>query len=314
MKRFLAKNNTLRNQIFMVISLVSVFTIICISALGYIKFSTFYKDSLDTQLTQTSIEVNGAIDSKYQQVSTIASQVSTDNDIQKMMFRAQSKDSMTSNEQKKFKQILGRYYPYVDSIFDYRFYTLDGNAIYPTGKNIQTFISQEWTEQAIAAKGKLVWLGIDSKSNYYSYALKVIRLVEHNYSYSGFLVLRLKNDYFNTKFENGENFIQVYDASNNFITGQPSPSLLKTQTQHTVINKKNFHVVKSTSPTTGWTVIVAQSMASYNIELKSIKLFMFLLASIGIFLAFGISWFISFYITKPLQQLISTMKKIQNKN
>lgn len=308
MLAFLKKYNTLRNQIFLIFSVVSLLVIVIITAVSYIKFSSFYKDALERQLVQTSIEVNSAIDAKYNQISTIAAQLVTDEDIQKVMYDLQEQKTTPEAQHKMFKRVLQRYYPYVDSIYDYRFYRLNGEAIYPRGNALQRIVTDEAIRQARQVQGKLVWINSPNDRNRFSYALKVIRLIDHNYSYSGILVLRLKNDYFNTQFENDKNFIQVYDATHQLITGQATPSLLTYNDRYISIDDERFHVVKSVSNTTNWTIVVAQSLMAYKAEMSQIKTFLFWTATAMIIVSFLLSWYFSSYMTKPLHRLITKMK------
>lgn len=308
MNAFFKKYNTLRNQIFIFFSVIFIVAIVSMTLISYMKFSSFYQQSLDKQLMQTSIEVNSAIDAKYNQLNTIAAQLATDDDVQKIMYDL-VRDRKQVDAGTTFKHILSRYYPYVDYIYDYRFYTLNGAAIYPHENTLQQMLSEETIRQARLMEGKLLLLNTPSKNDQFSYAVKVIRLIDHGYRASGILVLKLRNDYFNTNFEDARNFIQVYDADSKFITGQSTPSLRLFHNRYTTINGEDFHIAKAISPTTNWTVVVAQSIETYQIEMSKIKLFMIFVALVVVSFAFILSWYLSSYMTKPLHRLITTMKK-----
>lgn len=308
MKAFFKKHNTLRNQIFSLFSIVSLLTLTTITALGYNKFSSVYEDVMQSQLEQTSIEVKGSIEAKYDQVSTIASQLATDQDIQKLMTDLQFKTYATLPQRLAFKQVLNRYYPYVDSVFDYRFYTLTGEPLFPNTSPLESIIPNDWTQKALDSQGKLIWVGQDTNSERYSYAIKVVRLMNHSFVNSGFLVLKLENEYFNTQFENKKNFIQVYDSSQQFITGKKSPNLFQLNHQKAVLDDELFHIAKSKSQDTEWTVFVAQSLTEYNDKILKIRYFMIIIAAISACILFGLSWFIASSITSPLKRLTAAMR------
>ncbi len=309
MRAFIKKHNTLHNQIFLLFSVVSLIIVSAVTYIGYNKFSSVYDEIVQAQLEQTSVELISSIEAKYSQVSMIASQVSTDDDIQNLMYQLLSRPNMASLQAQTFKRTLNRYYPYVDSILDYRFYALDGTALFPASQDLNINIDDQSIQKAIDAEGQLIWVGQDTISHRYSYAIKVIRLMNHSYENSGFLVLKLANEYFDTQFGDTNNFIQIFDHSKQFLTGQnPSNLLLKDEGKVT-IDDEPFYVVKSVSPRTEWTINVAQSMASYNAKIQKIRLFLVGIALIGVVLGFLLSWIIASYITSPLKQLIEAMRK-----
>lgn len=309
MRAFIKKYNTLHNQIFLLFSLVSVISISAVTFIGYNKFSSVYNDVVQAQLEQTSVELNSTIDAKYSQVSMIASQVSTDEDIQNAMYQMLGNPEMAGLQKRTFKRTLNSYYPYVDSILDYRFYALDGTGLFPTSQELNLIIDDASIQKALDAEGQLIWVGQDTKSYRYSYAIKVIRLMNHSYENSGFLVLKLANDFFDTRFGNRDNFIQIFDNSGRFLTGQNSSKLLFSDEGEISISGEPFYVVKSVSPRTEWTIYVAQSMVSYNQEIQKIRLFLVGIAMIGVVLGFLLSWIIASYITSPLKRLIEAMRK-----
>ncbi|AWE07802.1 hypothetical protein DCE79_10580 [Lysinibacillus sp. 2017] len=309
MRAFIKKYNTLHNQMFLLFSVVSLVIISAVTLIGYNKFSSVYDEIVQAQLEQTSVELNSAIDAKYSQVSMIASQVSTDEDIQNLMYQLLSHPDMASLQAQTFKRTLNRYYPYVESISDYRFYALDGTGLFPASQDLTVIIDDQSIQKALDAKGQLIWVGQDSKSHRYSYAIKVIRLMNHSYENSGFLVLKLSNEYFDTQFGDTDNFIQIFDHSKQFLTGKNSSNVLLTDEGKISIDDEPFYVVKSVSPRTEWTIYVAQSMESYNLKIQKIQLFLVGIALIGVVLGFLLSWIIASYITSPLKQLIEAMRK-----
>lgn len=308
MRAFMKKHNTLRNQIFLLFSFVSFVAISTITFVGYNKFSSVYEEIVQAQLEQTSVELSSAMKAKYSQVSTIASQVSTDVDIQTLMYAMLQQPNVTSLHQQIFKKTLNRYYPYVDSVYDYRFYTLDGTGLYPTTSNLNTVVEERWIQKAVDAQGQLIWVGQDKKGQRYSYAIKVIRLMNYSYENSGFLVLKLENEYFDTKFENSTNFIQIYDNSEYLIAGHSLPNLLHTTEGKVFINDEPFYTVKSVLDIPDWTIYVAQSVANYNYKIQKIRFFIIEIALVGVALCFIFSWIIASYITAPLKQLIKAMR------
>ncbi|MER1985920.1 MAG: sensor histidine kinase [Solibacillus sp.] len=292
----------------MLFSFVSIIAITMIACIGYFKYSSVYDEIVQSQLIQTSYEVNSAIEAKYEQVSTIAAQVSTDADIQQLMTTISTTENVTNQQQQLFKRTLDRYYPYVNSISDYRFYQLDGSAIYPNVGQLQTILDESWMNTAIDAKGQLIWIGQDATSGDYSYAIKVIRLINQAYRPSGFLVLRLHNKHFDTYFENEDNFIQVYDRANQWIIGNSSPRLLHQENGKLLLDGKQYYVVKNESPRTNWSIYVVQSLDDSIKEIQNIWNFTLVLSVIAIIICFLLSWVLASYITSPLHRLTSAMR------
>ena len=313
MSALIKKYNTLQNQIFLLFSAVSVIIISAVTLIGYNKFSSVYDEIVQDQLEQTSVELNSSIEAKYSQISMIASQVSTDEDIQNLMYQMLNEPELASNYAQHFKRTLHRYYPYVDSILDYRFYALDGAGLFPTSQELNLIIDDQSVQKALNAEGQLIWVGQDTISHRYSYAIKVIRLMNHSYENSGFLVLKLANEYFDTRFGDSGNFIQIFDHTDQFLTGQNSSKLLLSDEGEIVIEDEPFYVVKRVSPRTEWTIYFAQSMANYKQEIQKIRLFLIGIALMGVVLGFLISWIIASYITSPLKQLIAAMRNGPNR-
>lgn len=187
MRAFIKKNNTLHNQIFLLFSVLAVINISAVTIIGYNKFSSVYDEIVQEQLEQTSIELNSSIEAKYSQISMIASQVSTDEDIQNLMYQLLSQPDLASLQAQTFKRTLNRYYPYIDSILDYRFYKLDGAGLFPASQELNLIIDDQSIQRALDAEGQLIWVGQDTKSHRYSYAIKVIKLMNHSYKKVGFL-------------------------------------------------------------------------------------------------------------------------------
>lgn len=280
-----------------------------IAFVGFSKYSTVYDEIVQTQLLQTSVEVNSAIEAKYEQISTIAAQVSTDADIQQLMFNMMEQERLTSGQAQQFRRTLNRYYPYVNSVYDYRFYQLDGNAIYPNVGDLQFIIDEIWIKKAIDANGRLVWGGQDKANNGYSYAIKTIRLINHSYINSGFLVLKIENKYFDTDFEKDRNFIQVYDSSKQLIGGRNSPNLLSVENGRLLIENEHYYIAKNVSKRTNWTVYVAQSLNASLLEIQNIRYFIIILSLVAIIICFSLSWIFASYITLPLKRLITAMQQ-----
>lgn len=315
LKTFWRKYNTLRNQIFLLFSLVSIVLVLAITLIGYNKFVNVYDSIIQSQMEQTSIELNSAMEAKYAQINSIASQVATDEDIQHLIFDLQQQENMIPiEEQQQFKKVLRRYYPYVTTIYDYRFYSLTGEPLFPLSSTLQNDISQQWITKAEQAQGKLIWIGQDLQNKRYSYAIKVIRSMEHSFQPIGYVVLKLENAYFNTQFEDEDNFIQIFDSEGQQIAGPATPDLRELKTEKLRIDTKEYKVLQSVSADTNWTVYVAQSTTTYKEEIKNIRFFMILIASIMVAIAFVLSWFISSSITKPLQRLTDTLRTNRKDN
>lgn len=309
LKVFWRKYNTLRNQIFLLFSLVSFIIVVAISTFSYNKFIAVYDTIIQSQLEQTSIELNSAMEARYKQINSIASQVSTDEDIQSLLFDLQQNPAAISLEQQsQFKRVLRRYYPYVPTIYDYRFYSMQGTPLFPTATSLQQTFSQQWITKATEANGKLVWIGQDTQNTRYSYAMKTVRSMNHSFQPIGFLVLKLENSYFNTQFENDENFVQIFDGENQQIAGPKSPKLLHASTEELQINATHYKIIKSVMADTNWTVYVAQSTQIYADKIHSIRYFLIIFSSIIAVLAFILSWVIASYITKPLKQLTAILR------
>ncbi|MBQ0138845.1 MAG: sensor histidine kinase [Kurthia sp.] len=315
MKSFWRKYNTLRNQIFLLFSLVSIVIVVAITSFGYNKFIKVYDTIIQSQLEQTSVELNRAMEAKYEQINSIASQVATDEDIQKLMFDLQQGPPTVSMEQQQqFKKVLRRYYPYVTTIYDYRFYTMQGRPVFPSSTSLQHAISPQWITKAGEANGKLIWIGQDSQNMRYSYAIKTIRSMNHSFKATGFLVLKLENAYFNTQFENDDNFVQIFDSEGQKIAGPESPNLLHGTQEELRINEKRYKIIQSVSADTNWTVYVAQSTNIYDGKIKNIRYFMILVSIIVAVIAFILSWIIASSITKPLKRLTAILRMNRKDN
>lgn len=309
MTAFFKKHNTLRNQISLFFSLVSIIIVITITAFGYNKFSSIYEDIIQTQLEQTSVELNNGMEAKYAQISSIASQVVTDEDIQKLTFDLRNiEGEITPDQQQQFKKVLRRYYPYVTTIYDYRFYTLSGTPLFPVANSLQNEVTTQWISKAQKAQGRLVWLGQDSQNPRYSYAIKLMRSMNHAFEPTGFLLLKLENAYFETQFESDENFLQIFDTTQQLVAGPVIPNLLSVAGDEVINGDKKYKIVKSISPVTGWTVYLAQSMNSYMEKINIIRYFMLFIALIVIVISVILSWIIAYSITKPLKRLTNILR------
>ena len=310
MNRF-SKLNTLRNQILVQFSIAMTVVLLITSLLLYYQFSKMTEGVIEKQLTQTSAETNAKIEARYEQIDALVTQLATDDVVQKSLKKIHLEQTLTGMEKNDFRKAVNRYYSYVSSVYGFQLFSQNKVQVYPyTGVELTSLISQEWIERADEAKGKLVWIGRDTSNKHYSFAIKSMRLVNDSFRPGGYLIVRVANDFFEQDSSMPRTGMMLYDFQHNLIAGKDEYNLhLEKQNNGRIfINGHFYYLIKHTSESTGWTLVLVQSMDEYEQKLKSIGNMIFIVGAVGILLFLNIAWIISSHITTPIHRLTRVMK------
>lgn len=310
MNRF-SKLNTLRNQILVHFSIAMIVVLLITSLLLYYQFSKMTEGVIEKQLTQTSAETNAKIEARYEQIDTLVTQLATDEIVQQSLKKIHQGQTLTSMEENDFRKAVNRYYSYVSSIYGFQLFSEKELQVYPySGVKLTSLISREWIERADEAKGKLVWIGRDTSNKHYSFAIKSMRLINDSFRHGGYLIVRVANDFFEQDSNIPKTGMMLYDSQHNLIAGKNEYNIhLEEQKNGRIFIKGHFYyLIKHTSESTGWTLVLVQSMDEYERKLESIGNMILIIGAVGILLFLNIAWIISSYITTPIHRLTRVMK------
>lgn len=309
--------NTLRNQILSVYLVVMLFVLAIVSFFVYNQVSALVKKNAENQMKQTAIEANGRMETLYNQVDTLSSQLVTDKRIQQKLLSMAEGNSPDFSERQTLARIIGNYQVYSEGIQAFELYTSEGDRIYPfDDTQLSNRIHPKWIEQAESGKGRVIWAGKDPVNGNYSLMIRRINLLDHWFTNGGYLITRIDNSYFQmnglTSNEGQREFMMLLDQNRTPITSNYQgnlESVLEKGMKNIRIEETDYMVVKERSELTGWTLVVFKPMNLLLEGVSTVRTSILLSGGIGGGIFLISSFFLSNFITRPIHQLIVTMKK-----
>jgi two-component system, sensor histidine kinase YesM len=320
-KKRLYKFNTLRNQILFVFLSVMIVVLCFVGIMTFHLVSTLLKNNAEKQIEQTAMHANGRLEALYQQIDALTNQVATNMYVQQLLLKIANGYSPGFREKQELMHIVNSFQAYSDAIHSFELYTNNYKKIFPLdGEDLGNRVGIKWIKQASEAKGKMVWVGRDSKAPGYFLALRQIRLMERWFFSGGYLLVRINQDYFQFNdyfYSPGEKkgYIILMDSNSNVLFSNYHGKFRQlVNTKQAMIRKEGqeYLVVKQLSELTGWTLVIITPVKFLTEGVSILKNAIILSGTIGfcIFLIFSFS--LSTMITQPILRLTRIMQRGRN--
>ncbi|MGD7043359.1 cache domain-containing sensor histidine kinase [Jeotgalibacillus proteolyticus] len=317
MRDRLNKYNTLRNQILIVFLVVMTIVLSFVGIMTYHFGGTVIKDNAERQLQQTAVQASGRMDTLYEQIDLLTTQVATNPSIQQLLNRLANGETATFQQRQSLLSIGNTFQAYSDGIQSFELYSSQNQRLFPLDDlNLFDRVDRKWVEKAEEEKGRQVWIGQDPEFPGSLLAIRRISLIDRNFQSGGYLVIRIDPSYFQFS-ENGESaesedYKILLGNDRQVITSNYRLNVLPLLEQHdqTVeMNGEEYILVQEQSNVTGWTVLIATPVQALTSGTSVLRTIIFGSAALGFLIFFVSSYFFSTMITNPIQKLTKTMKK-----
>lgn len=310
--------NTLRNQILFIFALVMMLVLIVVGILTFNLVSEILKDNAQTQMEQTADQALARIDTQFETIEMITSQVATDRTLQNLLQREMYGVQTTFSERQSMNEIINSYQSYVTGVTSLELYFLDSRRLFPLNElPLSSRMHSQWLEAAQEAGGRLVWAGNDPLDPSSFIAVKQINLIDEDFQRGGYLVTKVNQDYFNLggaleTFEIQNEYTVIMDQNYQEVTGNlpedtDRPWLFSDE-EVPEINGEEYVRVESTSDHTGWTLLIFTPVSSLLEGITGIGAAILIAGAAGLIIFIIASWVVSDYLTKPIHQLTKAMR------
>ena len=306
--------NTLRNQILFGFLLVMTIVLAIVGWLTFGSVSILLTNNSETHIQQTALQASGQLDALIEQVNTFTLQIVTDSRVQQLMFREAYGRPADFEERQALMPIVQRAQDFMTGVQSVELFNLRFERLYPLGEmQLDHLVAPEWIRQADERKGALVWIGAEPDGDSLL-ALRSVRLMGRWFSPGGYLLVRIRKDYFAPLFMNpSAGIMALADQRGSLVAANVEsipdlPALLQSERQTVVIERQEYVMVKKLSAVTGWTLLMLTPIAQLAEGVTVLRNALLVSAAIGAVLFLALSFMLSTMITQPLRKLIRTMR------
>lgn len=313
--------NTLRNQIFIGFMLVMIIVLTAIGVFTYNQVSVLLRASAERHIKQTAVQTTGKLDALFQQIDSLMMQVSTNSLVQKKLAQEMDGQILSFSERQSLQEEVRSYEAYATGIRSLELYTSDYRRLLPLDDvHLNDRVPNPWIQLADKEKGRLVWLGLDPLDPNTVIAIRSVRLIDRSYMHAGYLMLRIDRNYFEltgtAAGESGddsrETMLLFDGAGHEIIADSPlrlnKDILLDMDHDSVTIDGETFIEVRHQSELSGWTLVIL-TPARYTTEgISVLRTAIFVSIAVGGFLFLICSFILSTMITRPILNLIRTMR------
>ncbi len=308
--------NTLRNQIVFIFLIVMILVLSIVSVCTFNIVSNLLKANAEKQIQETTEQVSERVDALYRQIDIISKQVITDAYVQLLLLDEVEGRTVNFDKRQALMKVINGYQAYGDGIHSFELYLKDQSRLFPlNGTTLSHRIDVDWIERAREAGGKLVWIGTDPKDPNLYLGIRQVSLIDRWFSNGGYLLTRVDANYFRIKEEepNGEftEFMAILDRQllpvfSNY--DGAVEEILKDNQKTMKIDDEDFIVSMERSNVTGWTTVILKPVNTVMQGLSVLKAAILFSGIIGFFIFLFFSFFLSTMITRPILNLIKTMR------
>ncbi len=311
LKRF----NTLRNQIVFIFLIVMILVLSIVSVCTFNIVSNLLKANAEKQIQKTTVQISERVDALYRQIDIISKQVITDAYVQQLLLDEVEGRTVNFDKRQALMKVMNGYHAYGDGIHSFELYQKDQSRLFPlNGTTLSHRIDPSWIERARAAGGKLVWIGTDPKDPKLYIGIRQVSLMDRWFSNGGYLLTRVDANYFRIKeAPSGEHseYMAILDRQMLPVFSNYDGALEEILVEHQKtmkIDDIDFIVSRETSTVTGWTTVILTPVSTVMQGLSVLKAAILFSGIIGFFIFSFFSFFLSTMITRPILNLIKTMR------
>lgn len=316
--RFWQRWNTLRNQILAIYLIVLILVLFIVSFFIFNQVAGMLRENAEDQVQQTVNEAIGRYDVLYTQLNLLTRQISTNDQVQSIILKEYHGDQATFAERQALSTLTNRLQANADGIYMTEIYNYHLTKLTPLdGPGLGEQVGLDQIRRADEANGKLVWLGEDPHNKDFFLAIRQIRLLGNNFENGGYVLVRINKDYFQTHTINDDHdqMMMVLDQNERLVSSNfkefAEQMGLVTESGYNLSSFNDDHFLHNSeiSRETGWTIIMLTPITWFTEGLPVLRTIIVVAGLIGFAIFFIFSYFLSTYITKPINKLTDTMRK-----
>ena len=311
--------NTLRNQIFVGFTLTMILVLTFAGAFIYREVSVLLKESAEKHIQQTAIQANGRLDALLKQIDSLTTQVSADSYVQKLLLKEVQGMPSNFNERQSLLQIANNYMAYSSGISSLELYTLDNRRLFPLDDSSINRISEAELAAANDQKGRIAWIGMDSRVPDTVLAIRRINLIDNSYLPGGYLVVHISREYFDMYEPEAKKdpsrsreLMLLSDGEGNPIISDIDDEAVQSvlaQTGSTVmIGQERMLAVRQHSDAAGWSLVLLMPVEAATEGISVLRTAIYVSIGIAALAFLLLTLLLSTMITRPIQQLRRSMR------
>ncbi|MFB9276210.1 sensor histidine kinase [Cohnella cellulosilytica] len=311
--------NTLRNQIFVGFTLTMILVLTFAGAFIYREVSVLLRQSAAKHIQQTAIQANGRLDALLKQIDSLTTQVSADSYVQKLLLKEVQGMPSNFNERQSLLQIANNYMAYSSGISSLELYTLDNRRLFPLDDSSINRISGEELAAANDQKGRIAWIGMDSRVPDTVLAIRRINLMDNSYLPGGYLVVHINREYFDMYGPEAKNdparsreFMLLSDSEGNPIISdiddEAAQSVLAQAGSTVMIGQERMLAVRQHSDVAGWRLVLLMPVEAATEGISVLRTAIYVSIGIAAFAFLLLTLLLSTMITRPIQRLRRSMR------
>lgn len=312
--------NTLRNQIFLGFMAVMLIVLGAVAFFTYGKVSVLLRNNAEKHVEQTAVQAAGKLDVLLRSVDTFTAQVATNATIQRLMAQEAAGRKTSFGERQLMQQEVRKNEAYATGVRSLELYAPDYRMLFPlTDVSLNKRVPEEWIRKADAGKGQLVWLGLDPRYPDLVIAIRNVRLIEHSYSYAGYLMVQVEKSYFELSNENESadsglpERMGLFDGSGKLVTSDyPEEAdvegMLRSGKDTFQLDGETYMAVQKQSEAAGWKIMILTPVDYATEGLSVLRTVVLVSVIIGGALCLVLTFLLSTMITRPILGLIKAMR------
>ncbi|MBU9720592.1 sensor histidine kinase [Bacillus alkalicola] len=289
-----------------------VIVLLIVGVNTYNWVSAVLKDNAEKQIQQTAIQASGKMEALYEQLESLMTQISTNANIQHILLHDVKGNPPSFQQRQSLMYLVNSYLAYYNNVDNIEIYRADHKRLFPLHEGeLSHRIDEQWIQQAEEVKGRTVWVGTDPADPNYFIAIKQITLMERWFSHGGYLLVRMKDNYFEFEDTNQEEeYMILFDSSEEPVTSNyiGDTSKFLTNENHIHIDDQEYMMVSHMSEKTGWKTIILTPVQAVTRDLPVLKTAIIISGALGFVIYLLFSIFFSTMITRPILKLTKTMR------
>jgi len=312
------KFNTLRNQMLFGFLLVMIVILAVVGIVTFRSVSELLTDKAEVHIQQTAVQANGRLEGILGQIDTLTTLVSTNTYVQALLLKERNGQHASFAERQALPQIVNVVQTYANGVKSTEVYGVDGRRLFPLDEGrLEDKIAADGIRRATAEKGGIVWLGVDPADPDSVLAIRRISLMDDNFSPGGFLLARIDRSVFSLNEPlsgEGETMLlvgvdgRIIASNDTSIAEENAYELFRSGERTADIGSRSYIVVRQRSEVTGWTLFILTPTEAITKGVTFLRTAILASAGIGTVLFLLLSLLLSTLITRPIFQLIRTMR------
>ncbi|MCR6112141.1 sensor histidine kinase [Bacillus sp. A301a_S52] len=277
------------------------------------------KNNAESQIEHTANETLARIDSQFEAIDMITSQIATNPSVQQLLVDQSNRQFTAFEERQSMNHIINSYLAYTNGIVSFELYFTDYRRLFPLNEQpLYERLDSAKIQLAEDEKGKMVWGGADPQDEEAFVTIKLINLLDDNFSHGGYLLTKIDTHFFEFRSEYAQidmetDYGLLVDNNEKLITtnlpeGLMSEVELNTNSQVVTLQGNDYVRVRVFSDTTGWSFIMLKPVNTLVTGLSGIGTAIFIAGTIGFILFSIVSYFLSTFLTKPIHRLTQAMR------